>query len=145
MQLHCPQCETTTDIEEDRIADVIQTHNESRHNGNPIAGVGPNAVPFSDYTNNDVDPFYSHSMGEDAGPMGNHPDGVRGICKDCEVVALFDNEYVTSDAVDDHNDMVHDGTDVAGICEWDIESLPSASELIEGGGLNALVAISEGL
>jgi hypothetical protein len=143
MQLHCPDCGTTTDIEEDRIEDVIESHNNSRHDGEQIAGVGPDAVPVNEYTDGDVDPLYAHDMGDDAGPMGEHPDGVRAICKECELVALFDGEFTADDAVDDHNEMCHDGDDVAGLCKWDLQPLPSASDIIDAGGLDALLALGE--
>lgn len=58
---------------------------------------------------------------------GNHPDGVRVICKACETVKLADSESEAWDVVENHNEKLHNGEDVAGICEWDV---PSTKELI---------------
>lgn len=143
MQLHRPDCNTTTQVVENRIESVIENHNNSRHNGEPVAGVGPNAVPLSDYTNDDIDPLQVNALGEDAGPLGNHPDGVRAICKECEYVALLNHESEAWDAIEKHNELVHNGEDIAGVCEWDVPGLPSASDLIDAGGLDALLAVSQ--
>lgn len=145
MIIHCPDCNTTTDVPEQRAETAVEKHNNSQHDGNPIAGIGPDAIPLADYQNNTADPFLTHEMGEDAGPAGNHPDGVRAICKDCMLVALFDTEYAASDAVETHNKQKHDGNPTAGICEWDIERLPSAREILDAGGPEALAAFSQAI
>ena len=54
---------------------------------------------------------------------GNHPEGVRAICKECETVVLKDTEYEAGEVVDSHNEQRHNGDEVAGICAWDIEPL----------------------
>lgn len=142
MLVHCPDCNTTTEVEKQRVETVVEDHNNSQHNGDPVAGVGPDAVSLSDYRNNTTDPLVTHDMGDDAGPFGNHPNGVRAICKDCTLVALFDSEHTAADAVETHNSLKHNDDSIAGICEWDVESLPSAQELLEAGGLDALAALS---
>jgi len=53
----------------------------------------------------------------------NHPDGVRAICKECETVSLEENEDEAQDVVDTHNQRIHNGEEVAGICAWDVQSL----------------------
>lgn len=52
--------------------------------------------------------------------IGAHPDGVRAICKECERVVLKDDSEEAKDVVDNHNDNMHDGDDVAGLCAWDV-------------------------
>lgn len=54
---------------------------------------------------------------------GNHPDGVRAICKDCSTVTLKDNENEAQKVVDTHDDRMHGGKEVAGVCAWDVQSL----------------------
>lgn len=54
---------------------------------------------------------------------GNHPDGVRAICKDCETVVLKDSEHEALETVNEHNEKRHGGDEVAGVCEWDLEPL----------------------
>jgi len=55
---------------------------------------------------------------------GNHPDGVRAICKECDRVVLKETEREAQEVVDSHNEQRHDGDDVAGVCAWDVRSLP---------------------
>jgi hypothetical protein len=54
---------------------------------------------------------------------GNHPDGVRAICPQCETVVLKDSERAAQNVVETHNDQRHDGGEVAGVCAWDLEPL----------------------
>jgi len=55
---------------------------------------------------------------------GNHPDGVRAICKECDSVTLKDTEKKAREVADSHNEQQHDGEEVAGVCAWDVQSLP---------------------
>ena len=57
------------------------------------------------------------------GYEGNHPDGVRAICKECETVTLEESESEALEVAEDHNKDCHDGEDVAGVCAWDIDPL----------------------
>lgn len=68
-------------------------------------------------------------MASDIYQMGDHPDGVRAICKECESVTLADSEVEAGKIVDNHNEQRHGGDEVAGICAWDVEPLPDASDL----------------
>lgn len=146
MIVTCPDCGTETEVEDDRAADVVESHNEAQHDGDPVAGVGPDAVPVEEYSAGDADPLRVHDMGDDGGPLGNHPNGVRGICKDCELVALLDNEFDANAAVETHNDMAHDGDDVAGTCAWDVPDLPSASDILESdAGLDFFAHLGQSL
>ena len=51
---------------------------------------------------------------------GNHPEGVRAICKECERVVLKESESEAWDVVEMHNEQQHGGEDVAGVCAWDV-------------------------
>ena len=55
--------------------------------------------------------------------IGEHPDGVRAICKECERVVLKDNEVEAKEVADNHNEQMHDGEEVAGVCAWDVEPI----------------------
>lgn len=55
--------------------------------------------------------------------QGNHPDGVRAICKECSTVVLKDTEQEAQKTVTQHNEQRHNGTKVAGVCEWDLQPL----------------------
>lgn len=82
----------------------------------------------------------------DVGPKGNHPDGVRAICRDCGIVALFDTEHAATEAVDEHNREQHDGTGEVGVVEWDVEPLPSVGEILDSErGLEFLVQFGQSL
>lgn len=39
--IHCPECETTTRIPIDDVADAIERHNAQIHDGEEVAGVDP--------------------------------------------------------------------------------------------------------
>jgi len=55
---------------------------------------------------------------------GNHPDGVRAICKECGTVTLKDTEQAAQESAHTHNEQRHNGEEVAGVCAWDVQSLP---------------------
>lgn len=78
---------------------------------------------------------------------GNHPDGVRAICPECERVVLKDTEAEAWDVVDDHNKQMHDGEEVAGVCKWDVQSLsemmPDPDELSRDQLMNWAVVLSD--
>lgn len=108
--IYCPECDTTATVEQDADAEKkVQNHNESLHDGEPVATVA-----------GEDDPLKANKMVGDAGPEGMHSSGVRAICPDCEIVALFDHELAAIEGCAEHNDSHHDGNDVSGPCKWDI-------------------------
>lgn len=54
---------------------------------------------------------------------GNHPDGVRAICKECETVVLKNTEHEAQKTVEQHNKNRHNGNEIAGVCAWDVQPL----------------------
>lgn len=128
----CPECDSSTDAENiEEAEEIINQHNSTRHDGKQVAGIGRDAVPVDEFESGDYDPLKANRLVDDAGPMGNHPDGVRGGCKECGIIALFDAEFQANEAVDKHNEIVHGGEDVAGTVAWDVPDLPSLLELRE--------------
>ena len=82
------------------------------------------------------------SESELLGYEGNHPDGVRAICKQCERIVLKDTEYEAQEVVDDHNESMHDGEEVAGICAWDIDPIFHNGQTKEQ-QMNLMLALSD--
>lgn len=54
---------------------------------------------------------------------GNHPEGVRAICKECQSVVLKDTEHEAHKVAESHNEQRHNGEEVAGVCAWDVQPL----------------------
>jgi hypothetical protein len=40
----CPECDTTSRIPLSRVAEAVERHNETRHDGEDVAGVDPDVV-----------------------------------------------------------------------------------------------------
>lgn len=81
-------------------------------------------------------------MSEMLGYEGNHPDGVRAVCKQCERIVLKETEYEAQQVVDSHNEQQHGGEDVAGICAWDIDPLIHDGQDAEQ-KLNVMMALQD--
>lgn len=87
------------------------------------------------------------SSNSDLYVLGEHPDGVRAICKECKRVVLKDTETEAAEVVDNHNEQLHNGEDVAGICAWDVqpieEMLPDPDDVEPEQLFNIMLAIGE--
>ena len=73
---------------------------------------------------------------------GNHPEGVRAICKECERIVLKDTEHEAHEVVKNHNEQRHDGEEVAGICAWDVDPLIHDGQDAKQ-KLNAMLALED--
>jgi len=53
--VHCPECETTTQIPLSDVGESIESHNDQLHDGEDIAGVDPDlAEQFADLVAEDL-------------------------------------------------------------------------------------------
>ena len=56
---------------------------------------------------------------------GNHPDGVRALCRVCGTVVVKETEEEAHDVAESHNKSRHEGEEVAGVVASDLEPLVS--------------------
>lgn len=122
-KVRCPECDRTlTKNSEEAATDLVDSHNESRHDGEDVAVVVGEQDPLDSFIDALEDPhsglFYAHRK-----------NGVyRVMCMECEGIEVVDTTEDAWDLARRHNEFAHEGDAIAGVVEEDLEETKDTFE-----------------
>lgn len=124
-KVKCPDCDTVVTKESKADAkSLVESHNKSRHNGDEVAHVVGKADPLIPF----VEILDNTTQKREIRTARYTEDMYRVSCPDCEHAAVEDTVSDGKEAVKKHNEIHHNGNDVAGFVIEDVDGTAASRE-----------------